>query len=128
MQQLVGHYFYHSERSENGEAALEAYLTAKRCGDAKVTDSARSRFNSYLNHGGMTCARHFLITSKDKTVTSLLDALLLFINPHALLERSSALRGDPFHPPRPLPSLIECITNPDPYLGLSLRSTVRGKR
>lgn len=128
MQQLVGHYFYYSERSENGEAALEAYLTARRCGDAKTTDSAKARFNSYLNHGGMTCARHFLITSKDKTVTSLLDALLLFINAHALLKRPCALRCDPFHPPRPLPSLMECITNPDPYLGLSLRPAARSKR
>jgi hypothetical protein len=124
MQQIVGYYFFYAERDGNGRAALEAYDIA-RCGrNQQAIDSTRSRFTTgYITGGGMHTAQHFLFAAKDKTVTSLISALLLYVDAAALFKRAELLSNEPYAQPTPLPRMSEPLGSIDGHLGLHLRSS-----
>lgn len=124
MQQIVGYYFFYAERDGNGRASLETYDRV-RCGrNQAAIDSARSRFTtSYISGGGMYAARHFLFATKDKTVTSLISALLLYVDAAALFKRAELLSNEPYAQPAPLPRMGDPLGPIDGHLGLHFRSS-----
>jgi hypothetical protein len=124
MQQIVGYYFFYAERDSNGRASLETYDRV-RCGrNQSAIDSARSRFTTgYITGGGMYAARHFLFAAKDSTVTSLISALLLYVDAAALFKRPELLSNEPYAKPTPLPRMSDPLGPIDGHLGLHLRSS-----
>jgi hypothetical protein len=123
IQQIVGYYFFYSERDGNGRKLLEAFDSA-RCGrNQQSSEAARSRFYAgYVNSGGMYTVRHFLLATKDKTVESMICALLMYVDAATLLKRPELLRNEPYAQPTPLPRMGEPLGSIDSYLGLCLRS------
>jgi hypothetical protein len=124
IQQIVGYYFFYADRDANGCAALEAFDKARYGRNQPLIDSARSRFHlTYIMGGAMHTARHFLLATKDKTVTSLISALLLYIDAAALCKRAELPCNEAYAKPTPLPRMHDPLGPVDAHLGLHLRSS-----
>ena len=122
IQQVVGYYFFFAERDGNGHMALDAYYHALCSRKQSSIESARARFYTrYISGGGMQTARHFLLATKDRTVTSLIHALLLYVDAAALFKRPEILVGDSYLKPAPLPRMGESLGSVDSHLGLRLK-------
>lgn len=126
IQQIVGYYFFYSERDGNGNKLLSAYENARRANDEQAMREVRSRFESvYVAGGGMHTARHFLYAAtRAKDVSSVICALLMYVDSKVLLNRTELLCSNPYAPPMSLPvvgSTVVVSHSRDDYLGLTLK-------
>jgi hypothetical protein len=102
IQQIVGYYFFYSERDGNGNKLLSVYVAG----------------------GGMHTARHFLYAAtRAKDVSSVICALLMYVDSKVLLNRTELLCSNPYAPPMSLPVVGSTVVSHsrDDYLGLTLK-------
>lgn len=125
LQQIIGYYFFYAERNGNGCGALQTFDQARYGQSQQAIDSARDRFHSsYISGGGMYTARHFLYATKDKTVTSLIYALLMYVDAKTIFKRPELLGNEPYAQPAPLPRMREPLGAVDSHLGLNMRRKI----
>jgi hypothetical protein len=121
---IVGYYFFYAERDGNGKAALEMFDRARWNRDAQGVDAAKARFHSsYTAGGGMHCARHFLLATRDKSIPSVLEALMTYIDSTTLLKKPELLTDEAYAQPTPLPRMHDPLGLLDAHLGLLPRSS-----
>jgi hypothetical protein len=70
----------------------------------------------------MYTARHFVYATSDKSVTSLMCALLMYVDSASLFKLPELLSNEPYAKPTPLPRGGEPLGAVDCHLGLDMKS------
>lgn len=125
LQEIAGYYFFYAERDGCGHNALQVYERACYGRDPNAVEKARAHFNEiYIKGGSMQTARHFLLATKDTSVTSLIYALMMYVDSAALCKRPKLTLDATYVKPTPLPRMHEPFVSADAHLGLLLKSEI----